>query len=286
PVAKWLARRLERWCYRHADEIIALSPGMTAGVIATGVDAGKVTTIPNASDLELFNPALRDRALLDEFAVGDTFVGVHGGSMGAANGLMYLVEAATVLQGRGVDDIKLMIAGYGGTRPLLEAACAERGLPNVIFTGSIPRSKLGAIVSSCDCAVVSFANRPVLATNSPNKLFDALAAGLPAIVNSAGWTKDLVLDHDAGTYVDATRPEALADALCVLRDDSALRARQSANARALAESTFARDKLAAQFCAVLERAASAGKGKGTPAVAVVAAGKTDKRDKRPTASAT
>jgi len=70
PVAKWLARRLERWCYRHADEIIALSPGMTAGVIATGVDAGKVTTIPNASDLELFNPALRDRAVTVAPSVG------------------------------------------------------------------------------------------------------------------------------------------------------------------------------------------------------------------------
>ncbi|MBC7644932.1 MAG: hypothetical protein H7123_07380, partial [Thermoleophilia bacterium] len=95
----------------------------------------------------------------------------------------------------------------------------------------------------------------------PNKLFDALAAGLPAIVNSAGWTRDLVLDHDAGTYVNVTRPEALADALCVLRDDPALRARQGAHARALAESTFAREKLAAQFCAVLERAVENGTGK-------------------------
>ena len=45
------------------------------------------------------------------------------------------------------------------------------------------RAELGAVVSSCDAAIVSFANLPILATNSPNKLFDALAAGLPAIVN-------------------------------------------------------------------------------------------------------
>lgn len=280
PVAKWLAHRLERWCYRHADHIIALSPGMTAGVVAAGTDPAKVTTIPNASDLELFNPALRDRSLLEQFGVADRFVGVHGGSMGAANGLMYLVDAATVLRDRGIDDIAFIIAGYGGTRPKLEEACAERGLTNVVFTGSIPRKELGAIVSSCDVAVVSFANRPVLATNSPNKLFDALAAGLPAIVNSAGWTRDLVGDHDAGTYVDVTKPEELADALIVLRDDAELRARQGRNSRALAETTFARERLATQFREVLERAAGvtqsrAGDGGASEGTAATAAAQAD-----------
>ena len=255
PVAKWIARRLERWLYKVADHIIPLSPGMEQGVLEAGGNPAKVTTIPNASDVDLFSPAHRNRSLLEPFGVADQFVAVHGGSMGAANGLEYLVLAAEELARREIDDIHIMICGYGGTRERLEQMCSERGLVNVTFTGSIPRKELGPIVSSVDVAITSFKNLPVLATNSPNKLFDGLAAGIPNIVNSAGWTKDLVEQADAGCYVDVTEPAQLADALIRYRDDKALRARQGAHARTLAETTFARELLAARFCGVLESAA-------------------------------
>jgi glycosyltransferase involved in cell wall biosynthesis len=251
PLAKWAARRLERSLYAKADRVIALSPGMERGVLAAGTDPAKVTTIPNASDLDLFTPERSDRSLLARFGVADSFVAVHGGSMGEANGLDYLVRAAKVLDLRGADDVRILVCGYGGTRPKLEAMCAELGITNVVFTGSIPRAELGAIVSSCDCAITSFANYPVLATNSPNKFFDALAAGLPVIVNSPGWTRDIVQEHDCGAYVSVRDPAQLADALLRLRDDADLRARQGANARELARSTYARELLAARFCDVL-----------------------------------
>lgn len=254
PIAIRIAKRLERWLYRVADRIIPLSPGMEQGVLDAGGDPAKITTIPNASDIDLFNPVHRDRTLLEQFGVADRFVAVHGGSMGAANGLDYLVKAARVLAARGEDDIHILICGYGGTRDALEALCAEWNLTNVTFTGSIPRKQLGAIVSSVDVAITSFKNLPVLATNSPNKLFDGLAAGIPNIVNSAGWTKTLVEEADAGVYVDVTTPEALADALIRYRDDEQLRRRHGQHARALAESTFAREKLAGEFCRVLESA--------------------------------
>ena len=255
PLLQRAARWLERWLYRRADRIIALSPGMAQGVLAAGGDAGAVVTIPNASDVELFSPARRDRSLLERFGVADRFVVVHGGSMGKANGLEYVVQAARELAARGESDVQFLLSGYGGTRPELERLCAEWGLTNVTFSGSIPRKELGPIVSSCDLAVTSFANFPVLATNSPNKLFDGLAAGLPVIVNSAGWTRDLVLDNDCGTYVEVTEPGQLADAVLRLRNDDELRARQGRNARTLAETTFARNLLAARFCEVLESAA-------------------------------
>jgi glycosyltransferase involved in cell wall biosynthesis len=251
PFTKWAARRLERWCYRKADHIIALSPGMAEGVLATGIDPAKVTVIPNASDTALFGPDKRDREALRPWGVENNFVAVHAGSMGAANGLTYVLEAARVLATRGEDDIRILIAGDGSSRPVLEQRTKELGIDSVIFTGSIEKMQLTRIVSSADAAIVCFANYPVLATNSPNKLFDALAAGLPCVVNSPGWTRDLVLEHDAGTYVDPTKPEQLADALVALRDDSALRKRQGAHARTLAEEQFDRDHLAEEFERVL-----------------------------------
>lgn len=266
PLLVQVLRLLEHWLYRRAGAVIALSPGMAAGVLAAGTDPARVVTIPNASDLDLFAPALRDRTLLEPFGIADRFVAVHAGSMGEANGLDYLLDTAASLQRRGEHDIAIAIAGRGGTRPHLERRVAREGLDNVVFLGSWPRRDLGPLVSSCDACLVIFADRPVLATNSPNKLFDGLAAGLPTIVNSPGWTCALITARDAGRHVDAARPVELADALVQLRDDPGLRGRQGANARALAETTFARARLGARFRLVLEHMAAAGRGNpGLPA---------------------
>lgn len=257
PVSIWLARRLERWLYRRAARIIALSPGMAEGVREAGTPDEKIVTITNASDTDLFAPAHRDRTLLRSEGVEDKFVAIHAGMMGKANGLDYVAKAARVLKQRGADDIHILITGYGNTRSALEQMVADWKLENVTFTGSIPREMLGPFVSSCDVAITSFANLPVLSTNSPNKLFDGLAAGLPNIVNSPGWTRDLVLDNNAGTYVDNQDPEQLADALIHLRDHPEECLLQGANARKLALDQFDRAKLAVRFEAVLRGATPA-----------------------------
>lgn len=247
-----MARRLERFLYRRSDAIIPLSPGMEDGVLAAGADPGKVVTIPNASDTDLFDPALRDRSLLAPYDVEDRFVAVHAGMMGAANGLDYVLEAARVLRDRGDDSIAILVVGEGSTRQRLIARAAELGLANIQFPGPVVKEQLGPLVASCDAGIVSFADYPVLATNSPNKLFDALAAGLPCVVNSDGWTRPLVEEHDAGSYASVTDPAELADALQALARDEQLRARQGANARRLAEQVFARDRLAGRFTELLE----------------------------------
>jgi glycosyltransferase involved in cell wall biosynthesis len=93
---------------------------------------------------------------------------------------------------------------------------------------------------------------PVLYTGSPNKLFDALASGRPIIVNSPGWTKPLVVDNDAGLFVEPEDAQALADAIVTLADDPAAVERMGRNARRVAEEKFSRDDQADRLIEVLE----------------------------------
>jgi glycosyltransferase involved in cell wall biosynthesis len=112
---------------------------------------------------------------------------------------------------------------------------------------------LAARSSAC---LTVFKDVPVLATNSPNKLFDTFAAGRPAIVNMDGWMRSLVEDNDAGLYVRAGDARDLADKLAWLRDHPADVERMGRNARALAAREFDRERLAERALAVLEEAAS------------------------------
>ena len=187
PAARALARGLEKAAYRGAAHVVALSPGMRDGVVAAGVDPGRVTLIPNAADLDLFSPDVDPGELGDRF--GDDFVCSYFGTMGEANDLDQVVRAATVLRDRGEQGVTFALMGDGKRRPALEAEVRRRGLPNVALLPAGDKAAAARLAAASDACLTVFKDVPVLATNSPNKLFDTFAAGRAAIVNTDGWQR-------------------------------------------------------------------------------------------------
>jgi glycosyltransferase involved in cell wall biosynthesis len=229
------ARSLEREVYKRARRVIALSPGIRDGVIGAGVPAGKVVLVPNASDLDLFQPAHPpERFLVSYF-----------GTMGEANDLSLAIEAARLLP-----DMPFVLMGDGKRRAELERSAP----PNVSFPGAASsKEEVAELAARSAACLTFFKDVPVLATNSPNKLFDTFAAGRPAIVNMDGWMRQLVEDNDAGLYVrDAAD---LAQKLAWLRAHPEEAERMGRNGRALAEREFDRDLLAGRVLDVLEEVA-------------------------------
>src|SRR5215213_9149349 len=235
---RW-ARSLERTAYRRARRVIALSPGIRDGVIEAGAAPGKVELVPNAADLDLFRPAERPQAR--------DFVVSYFGTMGEANDLTAAIEAARLLP-----DMEFVLMGDGKRRAELERSAP----PNVRFPRPASRKEqVAELAARSGACLTFFKDVPVLATNSPNKLFDTFAAGRPAIVNMDGWMRRLVEDNEAGMYVRAGDAEDLAQKLAWLRAHPEEVERLGRNGRALAEREFDRDKLAARMLAVLEEAA-------------------------------
>lgn len=247
---KWL----ERFLYRRSAEIVALSPGMVEGVVAEGIPADRVHMVPNSSDLDLFSPGPKDDELVERYGLAGKFVVGYAGAIGPSNDVEgHVPEAARTLLDRGRNDIVFLIAGDGKSLPRLRELAA--GMPNVILTGSMPKAEIPRLTRTADALMVLFADKPILATNSPNKFFDGLATGRPMIVNMAGWTRELVEENRAGAYVPVNDGVALADAVTTLADNDALREEMGRNARRLAEERFSRDILAEQVLGVLRSAA-------------------------------
>jgi glycosyltransferase involved in cell wall biosynthesis len=255
PVARCAALALERAAYRAAEQVVALSPGIRDGVVATGVPPERVTVIPNASDLDVFSPDLDAGDLRAQLGIGDAFVCSYFGAMGEANDLTQVLEAATLLRERGENGIVFVLQGDGKRRPEIEAEAARRSLGNLIMLPAAGKADTARLAAASDACMTLFKDVPVLATNSPNKLFDTFAAGRPAIVNSDGWQRELVEANEAGVYAQAGDPVDLADKVAFLRDNPELAERYGRNARRLAETEFSRDLLAERALGVLERAA-------------------------------
>jgi glycosyltransferase involved in cell wall biosynthesis len=232
------ARSLERQAYRRARRVIALSPGIRDGVIGAGVPAGKVVMVPNASDLDLFKPSPAPPP-------DDRFVVSYFGTMGEANDLTIAIEAARLLP-----DMSFVLMGDGKRRGELERTAP----PNVSFPGpAASKQEVAVLAARSGACLTLFKDVPVLATNSPNKLFDTFAAGRPAIVNMDGWMRELVEDNDAGLYV--REAAELAQKLAWLRAHPEEVERMGRNGRELAEREFDRDLLAGRVLDVLEEVA-------------------------------
>lgn len=246
----WL-RRMAKKIYAGADHIVALSPGMKEGIVRSGITAEKVTVIPNASDLDLFRPDLDGSEHRKRLRLDDKFVAIYFGAMGLANGLDYVIEAARILTERGSNNIALVLHGDGGKKPELENMAREYKLKNIIFSDPKPGKAdvAGLVAGSQACMTIFRACKEQ--SWSPNKMFDALAAGKPVLINVPGWLGETIKNNKCGRCLDPYRPETLADALEELAADPQLCREMGRNARALAEREFARDKLADRFETVL-----------------------------------
>ncbi len=253
PLLILAARWLERAIYRRSRHIIALSPGMRQGIIDAGVDPARITVIPNAADLDLFHPQ-RDGRRWREQLGNPRSIALYFGTLGEANDVRQVIEAARVLQERGRTDILIALAGHGRQRPLLEELVRRYGLGNVRFLDPLPKAEIADLVAAADVCLTIFKAVPVLATCSPNKLFDTLAAGKPVIVNTPGWLRLLVEEHQCGRYATANQPNDLADQISFVCDHPEFAREAGRNARKLAERCFDRRRLAADLLTTLDQA--------------------------------
>lgn len=247
-------RRLERRIYFAAEHIVALAPGIAEGVCRTGYPPGRVTMIPNSSDLDLFTPT--DEPLHDErFGEPGDFRVVFTGAHGLANGLDAVLDAAAELKRWRTTGIRIILIGEGNQRErLIERTRQERLDSLVCWVPSMPKEELARVLPRMNAGLMILRNIPAFYFGtSPNKFFDYIAAGLPVINNYPGWLAGLITEHHCGLAVPPDASKSLAEAMVRLRDDSALRQEMGRRARQLAETEFSRDRLGGQLVALLEQ---------------------------------
>jgi glycosyltransferase involved in cell wall biosynthesis len=254
PLARRLAGGLAWFAYRNAAEVVALSPGMAAGVTAR-CPGTPTTVVPNASDLELFGSASGTEFRAAQPWLGGRPLVVYAGTLGAANDVGYLVRLAARV--RELDpDVRFLIVGDGKQWQDTRDLAGRLGVldSTLRMWRQVPKERVPQILAAATIAASVFLPLRSLEDNSANKFFDALAAGKPVAINYGGWQRDLLSATGAGLVLDRDDVQVAAKDLAArLRDPGWLRSAGAA-ARRLAETQFARDELFARFEAVLERA--------------------------------
>lgn len=239
PFLKNMLYRLERNIYRGALKIVALSPAI-AQTIKERAPKSQVYLIPNFADTGFFRPTTKTANILAELGLKPTFTIAYAGAIGRVNAVDELLVLAKMAEDRQMD-FQFVVMGKGTGLASLQERVKQSNLPNFFFLPFGSKAKVRDLLSVADMAFVSFAHLPVLKTNSPNKFFDALAAGKAILVNHKGWVYQLVKQHNLGIYFNPSKPREAFEKLESLAKNQSALASYQRNARQLAEQHFSEE---------------------------------------------
>jgi len=225
---------LERLVARGADVVLGVSSDLESRLAQLGARDVRHAVVPAPASLQPTATPARTRVTLD---VGDRLVVLCVARLAEQKGLPLLLDAVALLgQGKGADELVVLVAGDGPLRQPLQARIDAQRLP-VRLLGW--RDDVADLIAAAD-VVVSAA----VWEGQPIAVQQALQAGRAVVATDVGGTAEVT--GDAAVLVPRNDPRALADALRRVLDDPGLRTRleAAATARAAALPTDA-DALAA-----------------------------------------
>lgn len=240
-----LARGLEKLCYKSANLIVALSIGMRDNILSRFPDR-RIIVIENASDIQL----AEENNLAPETPIPNILekkLILYTGTLGLMDDCAQIVHMAARLQQLNRDDIRVVLIGEGKEKNQIVELSEKLRLQNIHFLGLMPKQQVMRWLSVGAVSVLTLKEVQFLDTGSPNKLFDAFAAGIPTVQNTQGWIKDLLESSGAGLTTPRGDGIALADACLKIIDNDNLQQSMRIAAKKLAETKFNRDILAADM---------------------------------------
>ena len=225
-------RLLERIFYKHACGLVGLSEPITSHLERLAPDVPR-QTIFNISDCETFKYMPKQRAYTQQYGLEDKFVISYTGTFGLANDLCRMIDLAEAVSDL---PIAFLMIGEGAEKRKFESELEESDLTNIHVYGAMPKQEIHHVVNISDAMLVSFADFPSLHTGSPNKFFDALAAGKLIVSNFDGWIGELIQKENCGIVI--TSPIDFRNKIEPFINDSAKLSIYQAKAKELAEQRF------------------------------------------------
>lgn len=228
---------LTRWLYNHgSDRIVTTGEALRQQVIEqTGVDPGRITSVPTGVDLQRFRPGDRAASRVHlGLAREDFLVGIVA-TLRSWKGHRYLLEALALIPD---ESTKVVIVGAGPQEDNIRRQIEQQGLASRVIVSGHQDDVVPWLHSFDVFALPSYANEGV-----PQAIMQAMACGLAVITTGIGAIGEAARDGVTALMVKPGDAAAVATAIVRLRDDPALRTRLSEAACLQAQARFSSETM-------------------------------------------
>jgi glycosyltransferase involved in cell wall biosynthesis len=198
------AAAMEWFASRYLHGIVAATPQ-----IARRFPAAKTLLVRNFPRLQHFAPPSRD-----EYAARPLRA-FYAGTLAGFRGLDVMLACAASLS----PPQHIALAGGFGAAADEAHWTARPEWPSVRYLGQVPYARMPELLGQSRIGLFVAQPTATMLDAYPTKVFEYLAAGLPAIVADWPLLRELFGDSDACLFVDPSSPEALTSAVRQLLED-------------------------------------------------------------------
>ncbi len=250
PGAVRIAEILEKFLYRRADIIIAVTKGFIKYISGLGIEKAKLHWIANGTVEDIFYPVQPDAELRRKLELDGFFVVTFAGNHGIAQGLDTVLEAAENLHNHAV---KFLFIGEGPVKAKLINKTEEKGLKNIVFHKQIPLEEIKYYIAISDAMLVPLIDERVFDTFIPSKLFDFMACEKPVILSVDGEAREILDESQGGVFCKPGNSGDLTDKIIYLMENRKLCKSMGEKGRKFVLANFTRKKQAEQLEKILRR---------------------------------
>lgn len=238
--------RIDAWCARRADRVIAVSEATRRIMVEVeGVSGEKITVVHNGMEPLRAPSAEAVDAVRRELGLGDERVLLMIGRLHEEKGHRYLFDALPAIRAR-AGRVRVLIAGEGPHRADIEADAARAGVRDAVeFLGR--RNDIPELIAASDAVVM-----PSLAESFGFAALEAMSLGRPVVAAATGGIPEVVTDGETGLLVPPMDAGALGDAVVRVLEDSGLSGRLGEAGR-LISSVFTFERMMRGYEDVYER---------------------------------
>lgn len=250
---KWLIKLsywLERISYKSASWINVLTPAFEESLVKNkAVDPERISMIPNGADMDIFLPGERDNWVREKYGIENKFVITYVGAHGVANHLSQLIDVAEKIKDD--PDIVIMLVGDGMQKEMLEQNARQRGLNNVLFVDSVPKTEIVDYVAASDICTAVLKKVDTFKTVYPNKIFDYMSACRPIILAIDGVARELLENAGSGMYAAPENTDAFVRAIYRFKEDPEFCQQCGKSGLEYVAGNFSRETLAVKYYDIL-----------------------------------
>lgn len=247
------ARRMVDYTYRHARQIVAMSPAWAKAIEGYCQAPQKIHVIYNGVDLDTFHPNVDTRAFRERYQLTAEHLVSFIGTFATQYDFETMLAAAERLEIR--PDTQILLIGSGSQGEFLKQRLAEEKVVNLRWIEWIDYADIPAAWNVSTVTFWAMRPHPLYQGTIPAKLYEAFACGTPIIAASEGISAEIIRASGAGVAVPCGDVDGLVGAIQYSLDHPDQRKLYSQAARAYAEQHFDPQQVAAAYEAVLLLAA-------------------------------
>ena len=221
-----LSESLELEVASRADHVFTITQGIADILIDYGVAKEKISILPNAVDIEKFEPVGRDKELEDSLELYEKVVLGYIGSFVEYEGLDLLLQAVAKIRNEVGEYFRVILVGDGLVFDELVEMSRFLGINDIVtFTGRVPHDEVQRYYSLIDVTAFPRKGKRVCELVSPLKPFEAMAMKKAVIASDVQALAEIVDDGKTGLLHKKDDVDSLAECIRRLVLDDKLRSK-------------------------------------------------------------